>query len=129
MTAPTTVAPALLTSEQDAALALLADPGTAEARTRYVLPRQQARQAHRRIAKALVGAGRPDLVESDPMRSLASVAAQDRALTLHPADQHALIAVAGAFDVGNLAMTMVLAGLLHDSKAKYRARQVAAATA
>lgn len=74
---PATVTTALLTPEQDATLALLADPGTNEASPRYVLPRQQARQVHRRITKALIEAGRPDLVESDPMRSLASVAAQD----------------------------------------------------
>jgi len=129
MTVTTPTAAVCLTPEQDAALALLANPGSDHRRPPYSLHREQARQAHRRIGKALVSAGRADLLDSGPMRNLDAVVRDPGEWMLHPADQHALIAIAGAFDVGNVAMTMVLAGLLHDSKAKYRARQAAAATA
>jgi hypothetical protein len=126
MTAPTTVAPAQLTPEQDAALALLANPGSDHPQPPYSLHREQARQAHRRIGKVLVAAGRADLLDSGPMRNLDAVVKDPGEWMLHPADQRALTAVAGAFDIGTLAMTMTLAALLHDGKAKHRTRQVAA---
>lgn len=110
-------------------MALLANPGSDHPRSPYSLHREQSRQAHRRIAKALVGAGRPDLLDSGPMRNLGTIVNDPGTWMLHPADQHALIAVAGAFDLGTLAMTMTLASLLHDSKAKHRARQVDVAIA
>ncbi len=123
MTAPTT---AQLTSEQDAALTLLANPGSDHPQPPYVLHREQARQAHRRIGKVLVSIGRADLLDSGPMRNLDAVVNDPGEWMLHPADQKALTAVAGAFDIGTLALTMTLAALLHDGKVKYRARQAAA---
>ena len=127
MTAPTTVTTTgCLTPEQDAALARLADPGSDHPRPPYSLHRNQSRDAHRRIGKALVSVGRADLLDSGPMRNLGAIAADPGEWMLHPADMRALIAVAGAFDIGTLAMTMTLAALLHDSLAKARDRQALA---
>ncbi len=126
MTVITPTAAVCLTPEQDAALALLASPGSDHPQPPYSLHREQSRQAHRRIAKVLVAAGRADLLDSGPMRNLDAIVKDPGEWMLHPADQRALIAVARAFDIGTLAMTMALAALLHDSKAKYRARQAAA---
>ena len=127
LTAATTTSPGVaLNVEQRTALALLANPGSDHPRTPYSLHRNQSRDAHRRIGKALVAAGRPDLLDSGPMRNLATIVASPENLRLHPADMRALIAVASAFKIGSLAMTMTLAGLFDDSMVKYRAQQAAA---
>ncbi len=126
MTAPTMTTTTVLTPDQETALALLADPGSDHPRPPYLLQREQARQAHRRIGKVLLSVGRADLLDSGPMRNLDAVIKDPGERMLHPADQWALTVVAGAFDIGTLALTMTLAALLHDSKAKYRTRQAAA---
>jgi len=126
MTAPTTVAPAQLTPEQDAALALLADPGDQRPTPGYVMPQTDAKRIHRQLTRTLTAAGRPNLMESQPIRELGSIATDTGAFMLHPADEHAISRVAHAFGAGDIGMVLVTARLLHDSKAKYRARQAVA---
>lgn len=98
-------------------MALLADPGTDHHRPPYWMHRQQCRRAHRLIGKALVKAGRADLLDSGPMLNLDAIAKDPGDWMLHPADMRALTAVAGAFDLQGLAMTMTLASLLRPAAA------------
>lgn len=124
MTAPTTT---LLTPEQDTALALLADPGDQRPTPGYVMPQHSAKRVHRLLTKALTAAGRPDLAQSQPVRELGSIATDTGPFMLHPADEHAISRVARTFGAGDILMVLVTARLLHDGKAKYRARQAAGA--
>ncbi len=126
MTAPTVTA-VLLTPGQDAALALLAAPGEDRPTPGYVMPQQSAKRVHRALARTLTAAGRPDLVESPPVRELGSIATDSGPFMLHPADEHAISQVARAFGAGDITMVLLTARLLHDGKAKYRARQAASA--
>ena len=118
MTAPTMTTTTVLTPDQETALALLADPGSDHPRPPYLLHREQVRRAHRRIGKVLLSVGHADLLDSGPMRNLDAIVKDPGESMLHPADQRALTAVAGAFDIGTLALTMTLAALLHDSLAR-----------
>lgn len=128
MTAPTAPT-ATLTPEQTDALSLLAYPGSDRPSPGYVLPQSTAQQAHRLLAKTLTAAGRPDLMQSAPARELGSIAADAGPFMLHPADEHAISTVARAFGASDLTMLLLTSRFLHDSKAKYRARQSAPTSA
>lgn len=113
---------------RDAALALLAEPGDAQAEPRFVLEQHTARTVHRALVRVLTGAGRADLLSSGPVLSVDRVARQGRAM-MHPADMAAVHAVLAAHGDDKTCLHLFGARLLHDSKQRWRAARAAVAPA
>ena len=123
----TTNAPAL-TGEQAQALRLLAMPDPHANGTSYVLRQRQAENAHSQVARLLTRIGRPDVIQSGPVRELGSLAADPGPFCLHPADEQAVATLARAFpELNGVRLTFLLDRLSHDSIRQHRARKAAGA--